>query len=279
MDKNKSSKILKPNEIIRGNPLEISVDAKKLMNCLIWGIGTGKLKKADEVVHIKLHTLRKWMNLSSNDNYIKEIKDAVKSLATPVNLKNYTDTDGIKHIFKGVAFIANNYDYGKYTKSEKGIFYTTLKVQINKECFNLVKQVLKKGNYTILDWREYSNKFVSKYTIAIYEYLKSFHNSKHRYLAINLQELHSILGLKKPLALSEILRILNRCIKEITKKSDIKFLEIDTNKKNKIVTFYFIAKKVITAKSQKNTIKKAMRKILNKDDEVIQTDKNQRSLF
>jgi hypothetical protein len=258
--KKKELGILKPNEIIRGNPLNLSLEAKKMMNAVIWGT-TKYHSKKNEVLKIPFKNLRKLMNLSSNNNYISIIESALKSLATPILLKNYTDTNGKFYKAKALACIDNSYNYGKeqhFKKSEEWV----VEFKLNDEFFTIITKAFK-GNFTTLKWRETSNKLSSKYSIAIYEYLMSFYKNNF-YLEVRLSTINEIFGLTdKPLPLSKVLIILKRCIKEILVKTDLNYLEFESNKQHKMITFFFIPKENITKSHQKNITQRKIQELIN----------------
>ena len=250
--------IFKPNQITRGNPLNLSLDGKKIMNAIIFAISKYDFKKRN--IKSEMRFFRKAMNLEKDNNYVNIIANGLKSLATPIVVKNYKDESGNLFKRKSIAIIKNDFHIGKNTRDSNSNKWQ-LDFTVNKDFFNLVKNAYN-GNYTCLEWRKISNKFSSKYTISIYEYLKSF-NSNHKYLRVELLTINEILGTDN-LPLSKVSIIIDRCIKEILEKSDIKFLEYEKVKKRKQVIFFFIPKENIEKSKNKNKINKQIKSLTNK---------------
>jgi len=107
-------------------------------------------------------------------------------------------------------------------------------------------------NFTQLDLVPYLNKFRTKYSMKLYEYLKSFGN--YRYLDISQSHLMRLLGIdednKTYKYYSDTKRLLLRQIKELVSKSDLKELKLDDNKQLKKDRIFRV---LINPKAKKKT--------------------------
>ncbi len=254
----KKIEIFKPNQIIRGNPLNLSLEGKKMMNAIIYAVSKYDFKKRQ--IKTEMRFFRKAMNLEKDNSYVDIISGALKSLATPIVIKNYKDENGNFYKRKSLAFLDNDFNIGKNTKDANSNKWQ-LDFKVNQTFFNLIKNAYN-GNYTCLEWKKISNKFSSKYSISIYEYLKSFH-SDHKYLKVELQTLNETLGTNN-LPLSKACIILDRCIKEILLKSDINYLKYEKVKKKKQIIFYFIPKENIEKSRNKKQVQKQIQSLTKK---------------
>jgi hypothetical protein len=153
---------------------------------------------------------------------------SLKYLAMPIIIKNYkNDTTGIKYARLSVAFIDNDFCIAR---TGKQLFVT---IKINRLFFDLMKKA-HKGNYTYLNWIT-SNNLSSKHAMCLYEYLKSIEN-KGKHVRVNLDSLNDLLS-KKKLTMSEMVRLIDRAVLEIAKKSDLGGLTFKVDKTARVIIF------------------------------------------
>jgi len=220
--------IHKKNEFIRGTD-DFSLLAKRAMNTIYWAYQKHNLYKHHKVP-ISFATLRKMMNLESNNDYVEDIKEALRELKTPIELNNfYHPIAEIEYKWYMTSFIN---DAG-FRKDTDGNWVADIEVG------NLIKYIMQlDGNFTKLDLVQYLNKFRTKYAMKIYEYLKSF--GAYSYLNITQKHMMKLLALdekSKYRYYSQLFILVERQTKEIAKKSDlqqVKLLKSKALSKDKI---------------------------------------------
>lgn len=235
--------IHKKNEFIRGTD-DYSLNAKRAMNTIYWAYQKHNLYKYEKVP-ISFATLRKMMNLESNNDYVEDIKEALRELKTPIELNNfYHPIAETEYQWYMTSFIN---DAG-FKKDNDGNWVAHIEVG------NLIKYIMQlEGNFTMLELVPYLNKFRTKYAMKLYEYLKSF--GAYRYLDITQNHMMKLLALdenSKYKYHSQLLQLIERQLKEISKKSDlaeVKMMKLKTLSKDKIFRI------IINPKSKKDVEK------------------------
>ena len=244
--------IHKKNEIIRGSDT-YSLNAKRALNAIYWGLQKHKLYK-DEYFSFSFSTLRNMMSLNSDNRYVDRMKEALQELQQPFSLNNfYHPLQKTKYTWYSLSFID---EVG--FKKESNEWIAIIKTN------STIKHLMQiDGNFTKLDLIEYINKMRTKYSMKLYEYLKSF--DSYKYLDITQSHLMRLFGIaednKTYRYYSDLRRLLERQIKEIVLKSDLQELKLDDDeelKKNKIFRIH------INPKATKKTVdKKKAKELLN----------------
>ena len=221
--------IHKRNELIRGTDM-YSLNAKKCFNAIYYIYQKNRKMFAEyednniSYMSLKFSTLRELMNLQKDNNYVEVIKDAIRELQTTlIELNN---------------FKFNNKNYKWYSTkflNDANIEHDNI-VTVQLEISTLFKQLMRAHiNFTSLDLVQYMNKFRTKYAMKLYEYLKSFNN--YRYLDISQKHLMKLLNInednKTYKNFAQLRRLLERQIKELISKSDLKELKLDDSKELK----------------------------------------------
>ena len=237
--------IHKKNEILRGSD-NLSTNAKKTLNTIYYLLQKNNLYHAERL-KISFKDLRKINVLSNNNDYVERLKKALKELMSTIelnNLENPIDKKTYKwfstRFLNEVAFIKENNEWFCI-------------IEVNKTIKKLM-QIQK--NFTKLDLINYTNKLKTKYAMKLYEFLKSF--EKFRYINLPQEYLLKILGLentKTYKSYSSFKRLLDRQIKEIKEKTDLKDIILLTplkeDKKEKIFRFLINKKSKRTLKNKK----------------------------
>jgi len=229
--KKKAVKIRKQNEIIRGKD-GLSLFGKRCFNSIYYLIQINTDKNPEllksKYIKFKLINLRKIMNLENVNNYIDIIKNSLKELQQPIELNNFKHPDGTNYSW--YSFSPLN-DVGFTKENDEWI----VKIELSTLTKFLIE---KKENYTTLELLPYLNKMRTKYSMKLYEYLKSF--EKYRYIDITHSHIMKLLNLdpkSKYKYYSQTKQLLNRQIKEIKEKTDLKDLKMIENKKEKYFRF------------------------------------------
>jgi len=252
MEKSKNITIHKKNEIIRGADI-YSLNAKRALNAIYWGLQKYQLYDA-EYFRYTFTTLRKMMSLENDNRYIEKMKEALQELQQPLSLnKFYHPIQKQTFDWYSISFL-DEVGFRKENDEWIAIIKTnsTIKYLMQEE-----------GNFTQLELIHYLNKLRTKYAMKLYEYLKSFKN--YRYLDISQKHLMKLFGLdednKTYKNYSDLKRLLERQIKELVKKSDLKELELVNDmqlRKDKIFRI------LIDPEASKKTIsKKKAEELLN----------------
>jgi len=231
----------KSNQIIRGGD-KLTVHGKRLLNAIYFivqfNVNSGKKELMENLEYLPLEFpyLRKMMGLQKVESYIKEIENAFTELQQSIQLNNFKNPrDGKLYNWYSISIIS---EASWSIDNNKKIAYISLAP--------LVKWLMihtNDGNFTKLDLIPTINKLRTKYSMKLYEYLKSFGN--YRYLDIPQSHLMRLFGIdeenKTYKDFSQLRRLLERQLKELIKKSDLKELKLDDSKqlkKDKIFRIY-----------------------------------------
>lgn len=224
----KSIKVHKRNEVTRGSDI-YSLNTKKAMNAIYYGIQKHRelgTYKHDQIT-IQFSTLRKLMDLDNDGSYVTIMKDALTELMQPIHLHNYFHPiDEIEYSWYATTFLI---DAGFY-KRDNGDWVTQIRVS------PLIKHLMQLPNnqgqgFTELELIPYLNKFRTKYSMKIYEYLKSF--GAYSYLDITQNHMMKLLALdekSKYNYYSQLFVLVERQTKDIAKKSDLKQVKLMKSK-------------------------------------------------
>jgi len=235
--------IHKRNEIIRGTDF-YTLNTKKCFNAIYYLYQKNReITVLHEKTKISYSTLRTIMNLEKDNNYVEIINIALEELqSTLIRLNN---------------FELNNKIYKWYSTKFLNDVYVekndVISVTIEISTF-FKKMIISQKNFTELNLIQYLNKFRTKYAMKIYEYIKSFAN--YKYLDVTQKHLMILLNLdetSKYKYMSDLTILIERQLKEIVSKSDLKELKLYKNeelRKNKIFRFK------INKTAKKNTASK-----------------------
>jgi peptidyl-tRNA hydrolase len=259
MAKKKKITIHKRNEIVRGADL-YSLNAKRCFNAIYYLYQKNRElfakyeEKGVSYMSIKFSTLRNLMSLEKDNNYVEIIKEAIRELQTTlIELNNWTNpVTGKKYLWYSTKFL-NDAHISKDNN-----------IAVSLEISTLFKELMiDQKNFTPLNLIEYMNKFRTKYAMKLYEYLKSF--GGYKYIDISQKHLLKLLGLpedhKTYKYYYELKRVIERQLKEIANKTDLKEV--------KLLNYKSLAKEkifriIINPKASKKTAKpKEIEDVLN----------------
>ena len=223
--KNNTLTIHKRNELTRGSD-RYSVDAKRAVNALYWGLQKYPSTQKDRYMVYDFKTLRKLMCLESDNRYVDRMKDALSELMETIELNNWTNPlDGITYNWFATRFINEVH----FFKNENGEWLA--RIEVNQTIKQLLLLEGKDGNFTGLELLQV-NKMRTKYSMKLYEYLKSFRT--YRYLDIAQSHLMKLLGFKEDHTTykhyAKLKVLLERQLKEIAKKTDLDQVKLIDNK-------------------------------------------------
>jgi len=209
----KKISIHKKNEFIRGTD-DYSLLAKRAMNTIYWAYQRHNLYKYDKVP-ISFRTLRDMMNLQKSNDYVSDIKDALRELKKPIELNHfYHPISEVEYQWYMTSFINDS----GFRKDEKGEWVADIEIG------NLIKYIMQlPGNFTMLELVPYLNKFRTKYAMKLYEYLKSF--GGFGYIDITQNHMMKLLGIGEKSSYKyygDLSRLVERQLKDIADKSDMK---------------------------------------------------------
>lgn len=220
--------IHKKHEIVRGTD-DYSVMGKRALNTVYWAMQKYGMYK-HEYMLIRFSTMRKMMNLESDQRYVETIKDALLELMKPMEMNNFHHPIH-DELFQW--YSTSVLDEAGFKKNEKDEWVVHVKVS------TLVRYIMQlKGGFTPLELIPYANQFRTKYAMKIYEYLKSF--GAYAYLDITQKHMMKLLSLdekSKYRYMSDLTTLIERQLNEITKKSDlseVKLLKSKALSKDKI---------------------------------------------
>jgi len=213
--------IYKKNEIVRGGD-GYSIYAKRLMNTIYWALQKHNLYKYRKII-VPFARIRRMLNLENEQNYIEIMKKAFLELKKPIELNNFKHPDGTIYNWYVCSFLN---EVGFY-KKDNGRWYADIEVN------GLIKQLMQQeGNFTKLDLSHYLNKLRTKYSMKLYEYLKSF--GTFRYLDISQQHMMKLFGFepehKTYKHYSKLKTLIERQLKEIAEKTDLKQVKLIVSK-------------------------------------------------
>jgi len=230
--------IHKKNEITRGTD-DYSVMAKRALNCIYWVMQNNDMYKHSHI-KVRFATLREVMNLQSDQRYVETIKKALVELQQPMELNNFTHPKTKE--FWGWYSCSVLDEAG--VKKEDDEWMVTIKVG------SIMKYVMQvKGGFTPLDLIVHANKFRTRYAMKLYEYLRSF--AAFKYIDITHSHMIKLLALdekSKYKYYSQLFVLIERQIKDIVEKSDLKELKL---MKSKVLSKEKIFKIIINPKSKK----------------------------
>jgi len=189
------------------------------------------------------------LGLENTESYIKKIEDAFLELQNPIQLNNFKNPrDGQLYNWYSISIIS---EASWKIDNHKKIAYTSLSPLIKWLMINTNDG----GNFTKLDLIPTINKLRTKYSMKLYEYLKSFDG--YRYLDISQKHLMKLFGIdednKTYKNYSDLKRLLERQIKELIKKSDLKELELENDKQLRKEKIFRLQ---INPKATKKTVEK-----------------------
>ena len=213
--------IHKKNEIVRGTD-DYSLMAKRALNTIYWAVQKHDLYNSLEI-NIRFSTLREKMNLTSTNDYVEDIKGALIELRKPLELNHYYHpVDKREYIWLSISFL----DKAGFSKNDQGEWIVNISVNA------LIRHLMQiDGNFTKLELLPYLHKFRTKYATKIYEYLQSFKG--YRYLDISQKHLMQLLALdehSKYKYMSDLTTLLERQLKEISKKSNLTEVKLMNSK-------------------------------------------------
>jgi hypothetical protein len=220
--------IHKRNEIIRGTDL-YSLNGKRCFNAIyyLYQKHRSYFKRFEDrninFIVLKFSTLRELMNLQSDNNYVEIIENAIRELQTTlIELNNWTNPiTNEKYKWYSTKFI-----------NDAKIYREDI-ISVHIEISTLFKQLMRdQQNFTPLNLIEYLNKFRTKYAMKIYEYLKSF--GGYKYIDIRQKHMLKLLSIpenhKTYKQYYELKRLVERQLKEISKKTDLKDVKLINSK-------------------------------------------------
>jgi hypothetical protein len=220
--------IHKKNEMTRGTD-DYSVMGKRALNTVYWAMQKHQMYKYDHMI-IRFSTMRKMMNLESDQRYVETIKESLLELMQPMELNNFHHPIH-DEIFQWYA--TSVLDEAGFKKNEKNEWVVHVKVS------TLVRYIMQlKGGFTPLELIPVANSFRTKYAMKLYEYLRSF--GAYSYLDVSQNHMMKLLALDEKSSYSRYAKLgelIERQLKEIAKKSDlqqVKLLKTKTLAKDKI---------------------------------------------
>lgn len=236
----KSTTIHKDNELIRFEPIKtLSIESLRLLNYLYYHtqkyLNEQKDNKImfldkDLTLPIKQSTLRTWLELDNDKDYVEKIRETLLELSNGIQLKHYVDRDGESVLWGIESFIKKPKHIDKKDNPEDKRTHI-FKLTLDKFMFNKIINL--KSGWTEIDL-EYQGKFRSGNTFRLYEYLKSIQSMKIK-PDNTIEELNKLFNTKHK-QLSKVLELVERQLKVINKETDI-LVRYDKDKKNKTVKF------------------------------------------
>lgn len=225
--------------MVRGTD-DYSVMAKRALNTVYWAMQKHQMYKHDHMI-IRFSTMRKMMNLESDQRYVETIKEALLELLQPMQINNFKHPIS-EEVYQW--FACSVLDEAGFKKNELGEWVVHVKVS------TLVRYIMQlKGGFTPLELITVANSFRTKYAMKLYEYLRSF--AGYSYIDITQKHMMKLLALDEKSSYSryaKLTELLERQLKEIAKKSDlpeVKLIKSKTLSKEKIF------KIIINPKSKK----------------------------
>jgi hypothetical protein len=261
--KKKEITIHKRNEIIRGTDM-YSLNAKRCLNAIYYLYQKSRNeileyeKRGATFVNLNFVKLRELMNLQKDNNYVEIIKDAIRELQTTlIELNNWTNPiTNKKYSWYATKFLNDaNVDHSD-------------RITVSVEISTLFKQLMREQvNFTKLDLLVYANRMRTKYSMKLYEYLMSF--KKYYYIEISQKHLMKLFNIKDDdktyKNYSDLKRLLDRQLREIARKTDLKEVELQdspTLSKQKIFRIKIHKKK--TKEMQEKPGKELIQEMLKK---------------
>lgn len=234
--------IHKKNEIVRGTD-DYSLMAKRALNTIYWAFQKHDFYNHDYIA-IQFSTMRKMMNLEKDNRYVEIIQDSLDELLQPIKLNNFYHP---VHKEKFQWFSCGTLDEAGFKKIDDE---WVVHIKLNS-LFKYLMQI--EGNFTPLELLPYLHKFRTKYATKLYEYLQSFKG--YKYIDITQKHLMDLLNLKEDTKYkyySQLKELLERQLKEISKKSDLTQVKL---MKSKALSRDKIFRIIINPKSKKDVDK------------------------
>ena len=206
------NQIINKNNILTDSNLpDSAVLTQKLVNVLYSNYET---QGAEFTIHIK--DLCKQLDISNQTRNHLRIKDSLKILKQPIELRNFNDKRGRKLKWYLGSFL------DKAKVFEDSMDYVTIRLDED-----LIEGMKQHKHYTKIDI-EISNKFRTKYGIVIWEMYLRYKNAKREevpsevtYQMFSLEDLNSKFGTNYKY-ISQMERSINRGLKEIETITDTK---------------------------------------------------------
>ena len=206
------NQIINKNNILTDSKLpDSAVLTQKLVNVLYSNYET---QGAEFTIHIK--DLCKQLDISNQTRNHLRIKDSLKILKQPIELRNFNDKKGRKLKWYLGSFL------DKAKVFEDSMDYVTIRLDED-----LIEGMKQHKHYTKIDI-EISNKFRTKYGIVIWEMYLRYKNAKREevpsevtYQMFSLDELNSKFGTKF-IHISKMMEGVNRGLIEVEKITGIK---------------------------------------------------------
>ena len=206
------NQIINKNNILTDSNLpDSAVLTQKLVNVLYSNYET---QGAEFTIHLK--DLCKQLDISNQTRNHTRIKDSLKILKQPIELRNFNDKKGRKLKWYLGSFL------DKAKVFEDSMDYVTITLDED-----LIEGMKQHKHYTRIDI-ETSNKFKTKYGITIWEMYLRYKNAKREevpseatYQMFSLEDLNSKFGTNYKY-ISQMERSINRGLIEIEKITDIK---------------------------------------------------------
>ncbi len=255
--------IKKNNALVDGNLPDRKVLANKLVNVLY----SSYEKKGNEF-SITIPVLLRSLNMASDSgNNRKKIKETIKFLQYPIELRNF------EYNGKGIEWLSA--PFLSRAKIEKGNS-TLIHFKLDDELIEGLKQ---KEQYTVIDIN-LSNKFRTKYGIVIWEMYLRYKNQNRAgvpenwtYQTFSLEALNKKFGTKYK-HVSEMKRSVERGLKEIKKITDKDITITFDKNQNKFVFFWEKEKQIQDYLADERSFINYMRKNYVNQDVLKATDKN-----
>ena len=209
--------IHKKHELVRGTD-DYSVMGKRALNTVYWAMQKHQMYKHDHMI-IRFSTMRRMMNLESDQRYVETIKDALLELMKPMEINNFHHPIH-DEVFQWYA--TSVLDEAGFKKNEDNEWVVHVKVS------TLVRYIMQlKGGFTPLELIPYANSFRTKYAMKLYEYLRSF--GAYNYLDITQKHMMKLLALDNKSTYrhyAKLMELVTRQTKEIAKKSDLQQVKL-----------------------------------------------------
>ena len=217
------NQIIHKNNILTDGKLpDSAVLTQKLVNVLYFNYET---QGAEFTIHLK--DLCKQLDISNQTRNHLRVKDSLRILKQPIELRNFNDKQGRKLKWYLGSFL------DKAKVFEDTMDYVTIRLDVD-----LIEGMKQHKHYTRIDI-ETSNKFKTKYGIVIWEIYLRYKNAKRdgvptevTYQDFSLDELNGKFGTDYKY-ISQMERSIKRGLQEIQKitDKDIAVNWIDTDKK------------------------------------------------
>jgi hypothetical protein len=255
--------IHKKNEMVRGID-DYSLNARRALNAVYYAVQKNKLYKHNRF-RMRMATMRELMQLNSTNDYVERIQEAILELKRTIVLNNYYHPiNEIKYSWYATSFLN---DVGFHKENDEQI----IEIEVSPLILHLMQT---SGNFTQLDLLKYTQKFRTKYAFKLYEYLRSF--AAYRYIEITHEHMTKLLNIKEGTQqhkyYSDLFKVVERAVKNITKSSDLSELQLVKSKALSKEKIYRIiidpeANDILKAKALREMAQKLANKKRVKDQE------------